>query len=63
MESFEAKVDPDGTMDPVERAKRAESARKEHFARMALLSAKARRAKRKSADQRDVLTNGRQEAS
>lgn len=43
LDKFEQQVDPDGTLDPVERAKRAESARKAHFARLALLSAQARR--------------------
>lgn len=36
-------VDPDGTLAPEERAKRAESARKAHMTRMALASARARR--------------------
>jgi hypothetical protein len=40
---FEAKVDPDGVLSPEERRRRAESARKAHFARLALASAKARR--------------------
>lgn len=44
-EKFEREVDPDGTLDPIERARRAESARKAHFARLALLSAQARRRK------------------
>ena len=43
---FEAEVDPDGTLDPIERAKRAESARRAHFSRLALASAKARRERR-----------------
>lgn len=47
-EKFEREVDPDGTLAPEERARRAESARKAHFARLALLSAEARR--RKKAD-------------
>lgn len=42
---FEKLVDPEGTLDPAERAKRAESARKAHFTRMALRSAQARRAR------------------
>lgn len=41
---FERDVDPDGTMDPSERARRAESARKAYFTRLALKSAQARRA-------------------
>ena len=42
-ERFEKLVDPDSTLTPTERAKRAENARKEHYARMALKSAQARR--------------------
>ena len=40
---FEREVDPDGTLDPVERALRAAAARKAYFARLALKSAQARR--------------------
>ena len=40
---FELLVDPDGVLTDSERMKRAESARKAHFARMAIASAKARR--------------------
>ncbi|MGF2945831.1 hypothetical protein ACQV26_11935 [Mycobacterium sp. Lab-001] len=36
-------VDPDGELTPEERARRAEHARKAHFKRLALKSAKARR--------------------
>lgn len=43
MEKFEREVDPDGTLPPEERAKRAESLRKAYFRRLALKSAKARR--------------------
>ncbi|MDT5075905.1 MAG: hypothetical protein QOJ80_542 [Mycobacterium sp.] len=42
---FEAEVDPDGVLDPAERAKRAENARRAHMLKLALASAKARRAK------------------
>lgn len=45
MERFEREVDPDGTLPPDERARRAESKRKAHFQRLALKSAKARRAR------------------
>jgi hypothetical protein len=45
LDSFERQVDPDGTMDPAERARRAGHLRSAHFARMALRSAKARSAK------------------
>lgn len=40
---FEEQVDPDGLLDPAERAKRAESARKAYYQGLALKSAKARR--------------------
>ncbi len=40
---FEREVDPDGTLPPAERARRAEHARKAYFTRLALASAKARR--------------------
>jgi hypothetical protein len=43
MDRFERKVDPDGTMLPAERAKRAENARKAHFLAMAAKSAAVRR--------------------
>lgn len=42
---FERQVDPEGAMDPVERAKRAESARKAFYTRLAYRSVQARRAK------------------
>ena len=40
---FEREVDPDGVLPLGERAKRAESARRAHYTRMALKSAAARR--------------------
>ena len=40
---FEQQADPDGTLDPAERARRAEHLRKAHYARLALASAQARR--------------------
>lgn len=40
---FEAQVDPDGSLSPEERHLRAENARKAHFARLALKSARSRR--------------------
>lgn len=43
MARFEAQVDPDGTLAPTERARRAEHARKAHFLRLAMLSAQSRR--------------------
>ncbi len=43
MARFEREVDPDGTLDPVERLRRAGHARTAYFLRMSLKSAKARR--------------------
>jgi hypothetical protein len=40
---FDQLADPDGTLLPHERAKRAENLRKAHFAQLALKSAQARR--------------------
>lgn len=46
MTKFEREVDPEGVLTGPERARRAESARKAHFARLALQSAKARAARK-----------------
>lgn len=43
IEYWERRIDPDSTMPPGERARRAEHARKAHFTRLSLKSAKARR--------------------
>jgi hypothetical protein len=43
LDKFELQVDPEGTLTPAERAKRAEHARKAYFKRLALKSAQARR--------------------
>jgi hypothetical protein len=43
LEKFEKQVDPDMRLLPAERAKRAESARKAHYADLALKSVAARR--------------------
>jgi hypothetical protein len=40
---FAAEVDPDGTLDPAERAKRVSMLRRAHFARLARRSAQKRR--------------------
>ncbi len=45
---FEQEVDPDGVLDPLERAKRAEYARRAYFTRLALLSVQARSRRMKS---------------
>jgi hypothetical protein len=47
LSKFEREVDPEGLLDPAERARRADMARKAYFTRLALKSAQAR-AKRKS---------------
>jgi hypothetical protein len=47
--SFERAVDPEGKLDPAERAKRAAHARKAHFALLALKSSQARRKGRRTA--------------
>ena len=39
---FEREIDPDGLLDPDERARRAEHAKKAYFLRLALASRKAR---------------------
>ena len=43
LERFELEVDPEGTLDPAERSRRAAHARSAYFKRLALKSAKARR--------------------
>ena len=49
---FEKDVDPDGTLPPEERERRAAFARKAHFARLARLSAIARAGKAKKPKRR-----------
>lgn len=44
MARFDNEVDPGRVLDPVERGRRADSARKAYFLRLALASAKARKA-------------------
>src|SRR3954454_17484672 len=43
---FEREVDPDGVLQPQERARRADHAKKAYFLRLALASRKARAAKK-----------------
>lgn len=43
---FEDEVDPERVLSPAERSRRAESARKAYYQRLALKGAQARRAKR-----------------
>lgn len=54
---FEREVDPDNTLVPAERAKRAEAARREYFARLAYKSARARR-RRGAMDKHDSTRPG-----
>lgn len=44
---FEREVDPDGVLEPAERFRRAEHAKKAYFLRLALASRKARAGKKK----------------
>jgi hypothetical protein len=43
---FEREVDPDGTLDPAERQRRAAQARSAYFTRLSLAAVKARKARR-----------------
>ncbi len=43
LDRFELQVDPDGVLDPAERARRAGHARKAHMYRLALKSAQVRK--------------------
>lgn len=47
---FERQADPDGTLLPDERARRADHLRKAYFLRLALKSARARRARQAPAE-------------
>ena len=49
---FEREVDPDGTLPRDERLRRAESARKAYFARLALASSRARQERKREATSR-----------
>lgn len=44
-DKFDREVDPDGTLDPAERAKRAANARRAFYQRLAIKSAQSRGAK------------------
>ncbi len=43
LSKFEREVDPGGTLEPTERARRAEYARRAHFTRLALAASMKRR--------------------
>src|SRR5690242_15512293 len=47
MSRFEREVDPDGTLDPAERARRAEHAKRAYFIRLARASRNARARKQR----------------
>jgi hypothetical protein len=47
--SFERQADPEGSLPAAERERRAQQLRSAHFARLALASARARRARRPAA--------------
>ena len=47
---FELEVDPDGVLSPVERARRAEAARKAYFAGLTLTRLRSRTRKKRNAD-------------
>jgi hypothetical protein len=47
---FEREVDPDGVLNPDERVRRAEHAKKAYFLKLALASRKARADKKKTAE-------------
>ncbi len=48
LDRFDRQVDPDGLLDPADRARRAEHARKAYYTRLALQSVAARRARSSS---------------
>src|SRR5215204_518038 len=49
---FDREVDPEGLLEPEERRRRAEQARRAYFARLSLAAVKARQAKRAAHAQR-----------
>ena len=51
MSRFEREVDPDGALEPAERARRAEHAKKAYFLRLALASRQARARRKQRADE------------
>ena len=49
---FDREVDPEGVLEPEERRRRAEQARRAYFTRLSLAAVKARQAKRSTGAQR-----------
>lgn len=63
---FVAEVDPDGTLDPADRARRVAAKRKAHFTRLALLSAQSRRraqAARRTVSEEKAITDAQRIAA
>lgn len=52
--SFERKVDPNGILEPAERRRRAEAARKSHYAKMTAASLASRRIRAEMADRHSI---------
>jgi hypothetical protein len=55
---FEREVDPDGALEPDERARRAEHAKKAYFLKLALASRKARAKKRAGGNENTARDKG-----
>jgi hypothetical protein len=55
---FEREVDPEGLLDPVERARRAEHAKKAYFLKLALASRKARANKKRGRKDKTAQDEG-----
>lgn len=62
LDRFEHQVDPDGSLSPDERTRRAKHARKAYFATLAAKSATARR-RRAAADRSSARTQNRSPSS
>ncbi len=59
LDRFEREVDPDGTLPESERRRRAQYARKAHFARLALASSRARSKGRRPTNGRALVDETR----
>ena len=58
LDRFEREVDPDGVLDPAERAKRSEHAKKAYFLGLALKSSRKRAANRARSSQARPVSDG-----
>ena len=63
LQRFEREVDPEGVLEPAERARRAEAARKAYMLRLALKSAQARRSRRPAVRHASAPNLEREQAS